>query len=112
MKESYHYLRYENLIVFRMLLFSGFYNLFLVPVFSVATPYLIKVKFALSSEVYGWAEGMIALGMIIGGLIITYQPHRFHIKRVYHLLYLTSVGDYGGPWYCECIKRSLFVPGS
>lgn len=91
MKESYHYLRYENLIVFRMLLFSGFYNLFLVPVFSVATPYLIKVKFALSSEVYGWAEGMIALGMIIGGLIITYQPHRFHIKRVYHLLYLTSV---------------------
>lgn len=91
MKESYHYLRHENLIVCRMLLFSGFYNLFLVPVFSVATPYLIKVTFALSSEVYGWAEGMIALGMIVGGFIITYRPNHFHIKRVYQLLYLTSV---------------------
>lgn len=91
MKESYHYLRHENLIVCRMLLFSGFYNLFLVPVFSVATPYLIKVTFALSSEVYGWAEGMIALGMIVGGFIITYRPNHFHIKRVYQLLSLTSV---------------------
>ena len=91
MKESYHYLRHENLIDCRMLLFSGFYNLFLVPVFSVATPYLIKVTFALSSEVYGWAEGMIALGMIVGGFIITYKPNHFHIKRVYQLLYLTSV---------------------
>lgn len=91
MKESYHYLRHENLIVCRMLLFYGFYNLFLVPVFSVATPYLIKVTFDLSSEVYGWAEGMIALGMIVGGFIITYKPDHFHIKRVYQLLYLTSV---------------------
>ncbi len=49
------------------------------------------MTFALSSEVYGWAEGMIALGMIVGGFIITYRPNHFHIKRVYQLLYLTSV---------------------
>jgi len=91
MKESYTYLRFKNPIVFRMLLFSGFYNLFLVPVFSVAAPYLIKVTFGLSSEVYGLAEGMIALGMILGGFIITWNPMKFHIKRVYRLLYLTSV---------------------
>ncbi|MEE0881352.1 MAG: MFS transporter, partial [Turicibacter sp.] len=91
MKESYTYLRFKNPIVFRMLLFSGFYNLFLVPVFSVAAPYLIKVTFGLSSEVYGIAEGMIALGMILGGFIITWNPMKFHIKRVYRLLYLTSV---------------------
>lgn len=91
MKESYRYLRYKNPIVFRMLLFSGFYNLFLVPVFSVAAPYLIKVTFGLSSQVYGIAEGIIALGMIIGGLIITAKPTKFHIKRVHHLLYFTSI---------------------
>ncbi|MDE5977339.1 MAG: MFS transporter [Turicibacter sp.] len=91
MKESYTYLRYKNLIVFRMLLFSGFYNLCLVPIFSVLAPYLIKVKFSLSDEVYGWTEGVIAFGMIIGGLIITYKPKRFHIKRVYQLLYVTSI---------------------
>lgn len=91
MKESYHYLRYKNPIVFRMLLFSGFYNLFLVPVFSVAAPYLIKVIFGLSSQVYGIAEGMIALGMIIGGLVIAAKPTKFHIKRVHRLLYFTSI---------------------
>ena len=91
MKESYRYLRYKNPIVFRMLLFSGFYILFLVPVFSVAAPYLIKVTFGLSSQVYGIAEGIIALGMIIGGLIITAKPTKFHIKRVHHLLYFTSI---------------------
>ena len=91
MKESYQYLRYKNPIVLRMLLFSGFYNLFLVPVFSIAAPYLIKVTFGLSAEVYGIAEGMIALGMIMGGAIITWKPNRFHIKRVHRLLYMTSL---------------------
>lgn len=91
MKESYHYLRFENAIIFRMLLFSGFYNLFLVPVFSVVAPYLIKITFGLSSEVYGVAEGCIALGMILGGLIIAWKPYKFHIKRVYRLLYVTVV---------------------
>lgn len=95
MKESYHYLRYKNPIIFRMLLFSGFYNLFLVPVFSVATPYLIKVTFGLSSQVYGIMEGMIALGMILGGAIIAWKPKGFHIKRVYRLLYLTSFSMLG-----------------
>lgn len=91
MKESFHYLRYENQIIFRMLLFSGFYNLFLVPVFSVVAPYLIKITFGLSSEIYGMAEGCIALGMILGGLIIAWKPSKFHIKRVHRLLYVTSV---------------------
>ena len=91
MKESYSYLRYQNPIIFRMLLFSGLYNLFLVPVFSIAAPYLIKVTFGLSAEVYGMAEGMIALGMIIGGAIIAWRPAKFHIKRVHRLLYITSL---------------------
>ena len=74
-----------------MLLFSGFYNLFLVPIFSVVAPYLIKITFAQSSEVYGMAEGVIALGMIIGGFIIAWKPKRYHIKRVHNLLYVTSL---------------------
>ncbi|WP_167959109.1 MFS transporter [Anaerosporobacter faecicola] len=91
MKVSYQFLRYENPIVFRMLLFSGFYNLFLVPVFSVVAPYLIKITFGLSSEVYGIVEGGIALGMILGGALIGWKPRQFHIKRVHRLLYLTAL---------------------
>lgn len=109
MKESYQYLRYKNPIVLRMLLFSGFYNLFLVPVFSIAAPYLIKVTFGLSAEVYGIAEGMIALGMIMGGAIITWKPNRFHIKRVHRLLYMTSLAMLmmgGSVWLFQLGKGS------
>ena len=57
----------------------------------VAAPYLIKVTFGLSSEVYGVAEGLIALGMIIGGIDYYMETDEVHIKRVHHILYLTSV---------------------
>lgn len=112
MKESYQYLRYKNPIVLRMLVFSGFYNLFLVPVFSIAAPYLIKVTFGLSAEVYGIAEGMIALGMIMGGMIITCKPDRFHIKRVHRLLYMTSFAMFmmgTAVWLFQLGKGSAFL---
>ena len=91
MKESYHYLKNENPIIFRMIFISGLYNLFLVPIFSVGAPYIIKVIFGMSSEVYGMVEGFIALGMIIGGMIIAVKPKLFHIKKVHRILYITAV---------------------
>jgi len=91
MKESYHYLKNENPIIFRMIFISGLYNLFLVPIFSVGAPYIIKVSFGMSSEVYGMVEGFIALGMIIGGMIIAIKPKQFHIKKIHNLLYITAV---------------------
>lgn len=91
MKESYHYLKNENPIIFRMIFISGLYNLFLVPIFSVGAPYIIKVIFGMSSEVYGMVEGFIALGMIIGGMIIAIKPKHFHIKKIHSLLYVTAV---------------------
>lgn len=90
-KESYYYLKNKNIIVFKMMIFAGLFNLFLVPVFSVLTPYLIKITLRLSSQAYGIAEGLIALGMIIGGVIITLRPNIFTVKKVHKLLYIVSI---------------------
>lgn len=90
-KESSIYLRKENPIVFRMIFTSGLYNLFLVPIFSVGAPYIIKVTLGMSSQVYGIAEGIIALGMIVGAMIISMRPNSFHIRRVYRVLYVSCV---------------------
>ncbi len=90
-KESYYYLKDENPVVFRMCITSGLYNLFLVPLLSVGAPFIIKVFLGQSSRMYGVAEGAIAFGMIIGAMIVGKFPHKFHIRRIYRVLYGASV---------------------
>ena len=91
MKETYQYLRKDNPIILRMVVTSGLYNLFLVPVFSVGAPYIIKVSLGMSSELYGVAEGVIALGMIIGGAIISTKPNLVKINKIHRVLYIGCV---------------------
>lgn len=88
---SYRYLKNENRTVFRMCITSGLYNLFLVPLLSVGSPYVIKVFLGQSSELYGLAEGVIAFGMIIGAIIVGRWPRFFAIQRIYRVLYSASV---------------------
>lgn len=87
MSESYNYLKEKNKIIFKMIVTSGLYNLFLVPVFSVITPYIIKVELLMNSEIYGISEGIIAFGMILGGFIITLKPKMLNIKSIHYALY-------------------------
>lgn len=88
---SYEYLKNENRIVFRMCITSGLYNLFLVPLLSVGSPYIIKVFLGQSSELYGVAEGVIAFGMIVGAMIVSKFPSGFHIRKIHIQLYGASV---------------------
>lgn len=90
-KESNAYLRNENRIIFRMIFTSGLYNLFLVPIFSVGAPYIIKITLGMSDQTYGFAEGVIALGMIVGAMIVSMWPKRFSIRTVYRVLYVSVV---------------------
>lgn len=89
LKESGHYLKHKNPVIFRMIFTSGLYNLFLVPVFSVGAPYIIKITLGMSSEIYGLVEGVIAMGMIIGATIVSIRPKAFHIKTIHRVLYIS-----------------------
>lgn len=89
-KEGVHYLKNENKHVLRLVEASGMYNLFLVPVFSVCTPYIIKVMLAMPSEVYGVSEGIMVIGMIAGGMFISARPNFLGIRRIYCVSYAMS----------------------
>lgn len=84
---GYIYLSKKNKIIFKMILTSGLYNLFLVPIFSIIAPYIIKLELNMKSEIYGISEGIIAFGMIMGGLLITLKPKILEIKKIYYALY-------------------------
>lgn len=87
MEVAVRYLKEENKIIFRMIVTSGLYNLFLVPVFSVGAPYIIKVLLGMNSQMYGLAEGAIAFGMIVGAFWISKKPNLCKIQRIYLVLY-------------------------
>lgn len=89
MKDSYIYLKYKNPTIFKMIFTSGLYNLFLVPIFSVGAPYIIKILLGFDSQIYGLSEGIIAMGMIIGASIVSFMPNKFHIKRIHKILYIS-----------------------
>lgn len=85
MKESGTYLKHENKHVLRLVEASGLYNLFLVPVFTVCAPFIIKVMLGMSSQVYGVSEGIMAVGMIAGGMFISTRPGFLGIRKIYHV---------------------------
>lgn len=91
MKESGTYLKNENPIVLRMIVTSGLYNLFMVPVFSVGTPYIIKITLGFDSKMYGLSEGAIAFGMILGAFLISHKPRICKIERIYRVLYPSCI---------------------
>lgn len=85
MKESGSYLKHENKHVLRLVEASGLYNLFLVPVFTVCAPFVIKVMLGMSSQVYGVSEGIMAVGMIAGGMFISTRPGFLGIKKIHYV---------------------------
>ncbi len=87
MRASYQYLKHEQPFVLRMIMTAGLFNLFLVPIFSIGAPYIIKELFGFSSQVYGLSEGCIALGMIGGAFFIGLRPHSVSITNVHRILY-------------------------
>lgn len=91
MREGVSYLKHENKHVLRLVEASGLYNLFLVPVFTVCAPYIIKVMLSMSSQVYGVSEGIMAMGMIIGGMIISARPNWLGIQKIYYVSGTMSV---------------------
>lgn len=91
MREGVSYLKQENKHVLRLVEASGLYNLFLVPVFTVCAPYIIKVMLPMSSQVYGVSEGIMAMGMIIGGMIISARPNWLGIQKIYYVSGTMSV---------------------
>lgn len=87
MRDSINYLKNDNPKILYMICTSASFNLFLVPVFSICTPYILKVVMNVSPQLYGLSEGIIAMGMIIGAFIVSLYPYKFKINKVYKILF-------------------------
>jgi MFS family permease len=87
MKKSYIYLKEEKKIVLGIIFTYALTNIFVVPVLSIVSPYFINVKLNMSSSIYGYVEAIFVLGMILGGMLITFKPKVFKMKILHKTMY-------------------------
>ncbi|HEX9027441.1 MAG TPA: MFS transporter [Clostridium sp.] len=87
MKKSFIYLKEKKKVVLGIIVSYALTNIFVIPILSVVTPYFINIKMNMPSSIYGFIEAIFVLGMIIGGLIITFRPKLFKIKKLHKTMY-------------------------
>jgi MFS family permease len=87
MKKSFIYLKEKKKIVLGIIVSYGLTNLFVVPILSVISPYFIRIKLNMSASIFGFVEAIFVLGMILGGLLITFRPKLFKMKEIHKTMY-------------------------
>lgn len=87
MRKSFIYLKEKKKIVLGTILSYALTNIFVVPILSVVSPYFIKVKLDTPSSIYGFIEAIFVSGMIIGGMLITFRPKLFKMKKIHKTMY-------------------------
>ena len=89
--DALHFLYIEHPSMFRLLLSLAALNLFLSALFTVGLPFLIKTYLGFSSQLYGFAEGALGIGSILGGLLSGILARCVSIHRAHRFLLGTAL---------------------
>lgn len=87
MRKSFIYLREKKKIVLGIMVSYGLTNIFVVPILTVVSPYFIRITLNMSATIFGFVEATFVLGMILGGLLITFRPKMFKMKEIHKTMY-------------------------
>lgn len=93
MKQGYVYLKTEKKTIMWIIASYACCNIFLVPILSIVAPYFINVLLKLPSQVYGIVESICVLGMILGGLWISFKPNKFSMNKLHNTYYPMIIGS-------------------
>ncbi|MDW8802278.1 MFS transporter [Clostridium sp. A1-XYC3] len=111
MKKSFTYLKQKKKIVLGIILSYGLTNIFVVPILTVVSPYFIKLKLNMSASVYGFVEAIFVLGMILGGMLITFKPKLFKMKAIHKTMYpmVIAIITMGAATYLTMSSKSVIL---
>ena len=89
-KSTALYLIFEKRSIFYVLLLSCALNLFLTPIYTVGVPFLEKIVFGVSDQLYGISEGVVGAGMIIGALMVGPMSKKIPLPKLHiYFVFLT-----------------------
>ncbi len=90
-KESFSFMKHDKPIILKSILVICLINLFLSSLIIIAMPVLITQTLGLSDVLYGLSQGILALGGLIGGIMVGVFSKKFSIKKVPLLLLIAAI---------------------
>ncbi len=67
-------------------------NLFGASFVNIGTPYIVTEHLGLSNQLMGVAQGALAVGGLVGGMLVAVRPERFGVRSAPRLLLLAAGG--------------------
>lgn len=89
--ESWHFISRQNPKILQLLGLMAMFNMVFSCLVIVGLPFLIRVYLGLSAQHNGFAEGAMAVGSILGGVLSGLLAKRMKFSRTYWLLIATAV---------------------
>lgn len=90
-KESMTFIVKENPIILKGILIVAAFNLFLSSLVIVSMPVMITQTLGMSDQMYGYAQGALAAGGLLGGILTGVLAKKLKIKQTAWLLLAASV---------------------
>ncbi len=88
--DSFTFMQKDNPIIMKAIGVICSFNLFLSAMLMVAMPVLITETLQLSNELYGFSQGALAAGGLLGGLLAGVFAKKLRVKNAYLLLLACS----------------------
>lgn len=90
-RESIQFVRSEKPVIWKVMCIVAIFNLFLTSMLLVGMPVLITQILKMSSQLYGYAQGALMAGGIVGGIVVGVLGKRIKIHNSYLLLFGTAL---------------------
>ncbi len=91
MKEGVTYVAKENPIILKIMGLSAAFNLFLVPLFSIGVPYIVKIVLNSTDVMYGISQAALAASSIIGAILVSVISKKLKMSNIYILLTIEAI---------------------
>lgn len=88
--DSLTFIKLEQPVIKSVVIIIALFNLFLTSLIIIGVPVIIKINLGLSSQLYGYAQGVGAAGGLAGGILTGIFANRLKIQKSWKLLLITA----------------------
>lgn len=90
-KESFQFMSRKKPIILKIIMILALLNLFQTSLLLVAMPVIVTKTFGLSEKIYGYGQGAVAAGGLIGGILTGVLAGKLKFYRNYLFLFMATL---------------------